>query len=128
MDIVACRSCGGLKQRCVGPLPALPQTFGGQSLGQGLEAESMFCCEDCDLRYRHPCASQRMLTGLYETLPPTVWEAARPKPHWATVLKLMAATPNHAVLDVGCFNGDFLHWLPGEWRKLGIEPNRKACQ
>lgn len=123
----ACPSCGQAQVVNLGPLPDLPGTFGGQAVRLSLTAGSLFHCRDCDLRYRHPYQSQDVLTGLYETLPPTVWRTDKAKPHWRVACQVMTArSPNQSVLDVGCFTGDFLAWLPSSWDKLGIEPNTAA--
>jgi hypothetical protein len=31
-----------------------------------------------------------------------------------------------SIVDIGCFAGDFLHWLPEGWEKWGIEPAAAA--
>jgi hypothetical protein len=33
-----------------------------------------------------------------------------------------------SIVDIGCFSGDFLHWLPDSWVKWGIEPAAAARQ
>jgi SAM-dependent methyltransferase len=92
-----------------------------------LESGHLLHCRDCDLSFRFPSIAQEELNTLYSALPPSVWQTVEPRSHWQAVLSLMEAhSPNRLVLDVGCFCGDFLGWLPQDWRKLGIEPNVQA--
>ena len=123
-----CPSCGGVGVIDVGALPALrPRTFGGNDAEVLLEAGHLFHCLGCDLYFRHPYVSQSTLNGLYEKLPSTVWKATEPGPWWPEISGLMDRySSNRRVLDVGCFRGDFLHWLPEHWQKMGIEPNAGA--
>jgi SAM-dependent methyltransferase len=109
-------------------LPPLPRsTFGGVETAQQLDPGHLFWCPRCDLRFRHPYPDQPALTALYENLPATVWAFDNERDVWGRLLPLLRAyRVNDTILDVGCFRGDFLHWLPGGWRKLGIEPNVAA--
>jgi SAM-dependent methyltransferase len=64
---------------------------------------------------------------MYRDLPPSVWETAQPRLVWHEILRFCEQHPgNETVLDVGCFAGDFLAWMPGRWRKTGIEPSIAA--
>jgi SAM-dependent methyltransferase len=92
-----------------------------------LEAGHLYWCPRCDLRFRHPYPDQSALTALYEDLPETVWAFERERGVWRELLPLTEKyRGNRTILDVGCFRGDFLNWLPGPWRKLGIEPGTAA--
>jgi SAM-dependent methyltransferase len=35
---------------------------------------------------------------------------------------------NRTILDVGCFNGDFMATLGSRWRRFGVEPSEKASR
>jgi|GEM_PF-1358375 len=127
---VGCPSCASLALTDKGILPEpRPYVFGGSKVDIALEAGHLYRCLKCDLYFRYPCVSQTTLTKLYEKLPPTVWECNSARPYWALVLKLIEQySANRDILDVGCFRGDFLSWLPNDWRKIGVEPNARARQ
>src|SRR5439155_21436641 len=121
---VSCPACGGNGVRDRGRLPSLAQSgFGGCKVPLRLEAGHLFSCPDCDLRFRYPYLDQSALTRLYEELPDTVWAESEPKSAWRRLAPLLEHyAANDKVLDVGCFRGDFLAWLPDTWRKFGVEP------
>jgi SAM-dependent methyltransferase len=126
----ACPACGNPEVRDRGRLPALVhQAFGGRKTDVPLGAGRLYRCPRCDLRFRHPYVSQDVLTRLYEDLPDTVWATDGPRATWQALLPLLERyAANDTILDVGCFRGDFLACLPDRWRKLGIEPNRRAAE
>lgn len=127
---VRCPTCSFSPLMDQGALaPFESNTFGGNPTDVALEAGHLLSCVNCGFYFRHPQISQEILTRLYKKLPPTVWENQRPRPHWLRTLELMERySPNRAVLDVGCFSGDFLSWLPEDWRKMGVEPGTAARQ
>lgn len=111
-----------------GQLPEiLPYTFGDSKVDIFLEAGHLFHCFNCGLYFRYPYVCQPALVKLYKNLPATVWECREPSLQWPFIFKLMQLySANKTVIDVGCFCGDFLRWLPDDWRKIGIEPNLAA--
>lgn len=125
-----CPSCAYSPLTDRGALPPFESnTFGGHPTDAPLEAGHLLSCVNCGFYFRHPQVSQEVLTRLYRKLPPTVWESDEPRPHWPRTLELMERySPNRVVLDVGCFSGDFLSWLPDGWRKMGVEPGAAARQ
>ena len=125
----ACRQTGVAD---CGSLPPLkPGIFAGRPAVIRMSAGHLMHCSYCDLRFRYPSPSQEELTALYSSLPTSVWQAPEPRPYWPRVLEVMEnLTPkvNRTVLDVGCFDGEFLCWLPPGWQKLGIEPGTSASE
>jgi SAM-dependent methyltransferase len=110
-------------------LPALEQQFGGRPSGVRLDAGRLYWCLRCDLRFRYPYVHQDILTRLYEELPDSVWATDGSRAPWRVLYPLLERhVANRTILDVGCFRGDFLAGLSGEWRKLGVEPNRQAAR
>ena len=127
LRVSACPACGSRFWKNCGRLPELRQTFGGLPVEVTLESGDLLHCSECDMYFREPYVSQSVLNGLYARLPATVWACDNPRPYWPQVLELMLRySPNRTVMDVGCFTGSFLEWLPGSWRKLGIEPSAAA--
>lgn len=123
----ACPACDWKQPRDLGPLPRLPPTFGGKRLTSDLPLGHLFWCPRCDLRFRYPYLGPAELAELYENLPATVWEHSEERSVWRPLKAMLDSAEVHeTILDVGCFNGDFLAWLPGTWKKFGIEPNRDA--
>src|SRR5712691_5498037 len=121
----ACPACENRVLESRGSLPELrPEIFGGTSVGVRLDAGNLVHCPVCGLFFRAPYVTQAALTDLYANLPPTVWESKEPRPVWPLILELMLRySVNRSVMDVGCYSGDFLAWLPPVWRKIGVEPN-----
>ena len=128
-----CPACGHPSLDDLGALPPLRSgTFGGQPTHAAFEAGHLMRCRTCDLQFRNPSLPESELTKLYEDLPDTVWHSTEPRPYWPLALRLLERhAVNPSVLDVGCFCGDLLHWLPAKWSKSGIEPAlaaRKAAE
>ena len=125
---VMCPVCTSSVVQDRGALPQFcPYVFGGNKVGLLLEAGHLLHCFNCDLYFRHPYVTQSTLTALYEGLPPTVWQSHEARSYWPLVLELMQRySPNRVVMDVGCFAGDFLNWLPSGWHKFGVEPGVAA--
>lgn len=124
---VSCPACDGKRLSCAGALPPLLPMFGGETLGEQLPSGRLYHCRTCDLRFRHPFVDQHRLTQLYEGLPGSVWAHKDERPAWRHIKSMLERCPsNQAILDVGCFTGDLLAWLPKRWGKYGIEPNEAA--
>jgi SAM-dependent methyltransferase len=123
-----CPSCHASATIDRGPLPAFgTDTFGGQPIATRLAPGQLHECATCGLLFRSPYLDQQTLTSMYRDLPVTVWAATEPRPYWPRVAELMEAnSPSASVLDVGCFSGDFLAWLPERWHKFGVEPAAAA--
>jgi len=123
-----CPACANSKVINRGPLPEiLPYTFGSIKVDTALVVGCLFHCSNCGLYFRYPCVSQSTLDKLYKNLPAAVWECKGPRLHWPFIFKLMQLySADRTVLDVGCYRGDFLRWLPNDWHKMGVEPNVAA--
>jgi SAM-dependent methyltransferase len=95
-----------------------------------MEPGNLIRCDHCALRYRSPVWHEDDLTRLYECLPDNVWEGRDSeveRPYWLVIQELLSTfASGRSILDVGCYAGDFLNWLPEDWKKYGIEPGKKA--
>ncbi|MDB6139802.1 MAG: hypothetical protein JWO94_2874 [Verrucomicrobiaceae bacterium] len=125
---VICPACFSPSVDNEGALPQFPpNVFGGERSALAIDPGSMMHCRKCGLSFRYPAPSEEVLTSLYENLPDTVWEGYQARPYWPLALTLLEKyASNRDVLDVGCFAGDLLNWLPAAWRKHGVEPCNAA--
>ncbi len=123
-----CPACQQTNIDNQGRLPAFPtHVFGGRQTGTVIDPGEFMHCRTCDLFFRHPALPEEVLTSLYEDLPSTIWDSSHQRPYWPQALRLLEKhAANRDVLDVGCFAGDLLCWLPSEWRKHGVEPGNAA--
>ncbi len=116
------------EQEEIGPLPGRVETFGGCPLPTPFTAGSLWHCTACDLRYRFPYLSQPELEALYAKVPLEVWTYQQPPKRWNLISQFASAAKGKKLLDVGCFSGEFLSWLPEQWERYGVEPSQKAAE
>jgi SAM-dependent methyltransferase len=129
-DAPRCAACGSHDIHDLGALPDYPRRlFCGQSIHLDIVPGHLMRCEACALQFRHPALSEEELTALYESLPDSVWEGGiEERPYWPALKRqLDLHSRGKKVMDVGCFTGGFLRWLPPDWDKHGIEPGRQAA-
>jgi SAM-dependent methyltransferase len=89
----------------------------------------LFVCADCGLQFREPSPNEVDLLRCYSALPDSIWQQSDPRPYWQMILQAMNRfAANRIVLDVGCYRGDFLVWLPAEWERFGVEPSQAAAK
>ncbi len=125
-----CPSCRSRQVADAGALPPFTaRIFGGHPIDRPLDAGRLIHCRFCDLHFRFPVRPQSEWTGLYEKLPEDVWHEEKVPHYWPTIRQLLARyADGRSVLDIGCFKGQFLRWLPAEWDKAGIEPSEVAAR
>jgi len=88
----------------------------------------LFQCDNCHLVFRSPVPTRDELIAAYQAFPSESWDYVAP-PRWAWMRKCIAdLAPNRKVLDVGCFRGDFLTTIVGQYECYGIEPNQNAAE
>lgn len=123
--VKACPACSATRVRCLGALPGPPA--GAARFSAGIMPPAwLFECPVCTLRFRAPIPPSTTILRQYEQLQAEDhWpEAARPV--WDAIRLVAEAAPTRAVLDVGCFRGDFLAWLGPDWDRYAIEPSASA--
>jgi len=92
----------------------------------------LYRCPRCFLGQRIPIPDVAVVEAMYRELPEgglqyqvdlnTAWALAR------DVLELdLSRFPAPAILDVGCYDGQFLRSVPPAWRRFGLEPSRRAA-
>jgi SAM-dependent methyltransferase len=127
----ACPACGSKQVQDKGPLPTFPQGyFCGSATNIKIPSGHLKHCDSCALEFRYPVLAEDEITRLYENLPESTWAGGiEVRPYWPAIKsQIDQRNPRPKVLDVGCFTGEFLRWLPQEWIKYGIEPSLKAAE
>lgn len=118
-----CPSCGSVVLRRVGKIPS-SDVFAGQQLPEPLDGGYLYKCTECYLSFRFPVRSESKLEALYRkgsedawTCDPTKREDWRIASLW--IRKLLPQ--GSSILDVGCFDGEFLGTLSSSYRLFGVE-------
>lgn len=89
----------------------------------------LYHCVTCGLLFRHPYPSPARLAEAYSKLPSDQWVYPEDRPDFALAVNVIRNTyPSGSILDVGCFRGDFLTMLQGNYQKYGIEIADSACE
>lgn len=130
LAISVCKTCGSNRISDRGELPPLdPRLFAGQASDAPIVAGHLFVCESCHLQFREPCLNDQQLLALYKQLPDTIWADNEPRAYWPRIQHAINTySSNNTLLDIGCYRGDFLAWMPANWKLLGIEPSIKAAE
>jgi SAM-dependent methyltransferase len=119
---IVCRACGGQQIQYRGELREIRNYIELKTPG------ALYVCSDCGLLFRYPYLSKTELMQAYAELPSNgVWESAG-----LGIDKKMAKefiehnVLSGPILEVGCFRGDLLAGLSGNYSKYGIEPSVDA--
>jgi hypothetical protein len=127
--IVKCPSCSGSRIEDKGALPDIPANrFKGVCPEVIIESGNLLHCLDCDFYFRYPQQPPDVILELYKNLPPGTWGYSPGSCYWRLIASFAERYgANQTILDVGCFEGEFLQFLHGDWRRMGIEPNVSAA-
>jgi SAM-dependent methyltransferase len=113
---MTCPACGAPGWVDLGPLRD------AEGLWQSAPT-SLRHCRRCDLYFRHPAPEPGELLQRYAGLPSHCWSDNASRTDFALVAAVLARSlAGPAVLEVGCFRGDFLATLPAHLQKYGVEP------
>lgn len=110
----------------------IPKTdvFAGNFLDEPLEPGSLYRCKKCSLGFRWPQLTKEKLNTLYQQGSDATWSVttAMDRADWQQAESwLRARLPAGAkVLDVGCFDGEFLNLLGLKYGLFGIEIHNAA--
>jgi SAM-dependent methyltransferase len=125
---LACPDCGSGRVSQVGAIPD-GTIFAGNRLEQPLPGGFLWQCGACHLRFRWPSADKRTLDRLYAAGAERAWsDSAVERKDWRMARTwLRERLPASAsVLDLGCFDGGFLHFLGDDYTRFGAEINPSA--
>jgi SAM-dependent methyltransferase len=118
-----------VRARRVQTLRLTDSALGRQLLGTPWKARrELYECPDCRADFIEPMPTQDELLSAYRRVPDTVWPS-KWQAVWDRVadeLALYAQGPR--VADAGCYTGEFLAGLPGEWERFGMEPAPRAAE
>lgn len=90
----------------------------------------LYGCRRCSLHWRHPHLGKGELEALYRLGDTTFWQYQPAKRiDWQIARELIARDEGIAsVLDVGCFDGQFLDYLGAGYDRAGIEVHPYAAE
>ena len=127
-NTLQCRVCGNGVAKSIGRIPDCGE-FAGQSISPSIKGGMLWCCTDCGSLFRYPTLTADDYISLYEIAPSTVWGGGETdRNDFSIIYQYLAEHHGGAILDVGCFAGNFLEGLPNKFKKYGIEPSLSASQ
>lgn len=124
-----CICCESNKLSHIGHIPS-SITFAGRVLEKSLEGGELICCNVCGLYFRYPQLDKSELDNLYEQGDIENWLYNKnDRFDWSQAKNWIEEKniKNLKVLDVGCFNGQFLSTLGNECKLYGIEIHEAAA-
>ena len=125
-DPAACRLCGDIRIESLGQIPD-SDYFAGRVLPGSMPAGCLWRCRCCGSMFRHPILSETAYLDLYARGLGDQWSTRAHRRDLEIIRGVIAQhEPSHAVLDVGCGEGDFLLTLPANLRRYGVEPSTAA--
>ncbi len=118
----ACPSCGGRSLMDKGVVPASPY-FAGKQLRQPLPGGNLVACSTCALYFKNPQVTKDRLDALYEAGEEEHWQHdSGLRIDWDIAYRWISSMRDaSAVLDIGCFDGQFLSKLSIEKSCFGVE-------
>ena len=123
-----CPVCQSRDCADVGPiLHPVPTSVAGVPLQLDSEFR-LLKCRRCAFQFKDPPIPAEKLLGCYAKAPFTNWPDDEPRHRRFDLMNAMLQrhAPGRTVLDIGCFTGQFLHYLGPVWQRFGLEPARQA--
>jgi SAM-dependent methyltransferase len=117
---LVCPSCN---QKTAKYLGKLSHRAGGIAL---FDPGSLYECENCGLLFRQPYLPASNLMQQYKDMPSSRWEREKSPDFNLTIQAISKTFSSGRILDVGCYNGDFLEMLPETFLRYGVEPSESA--
>lgn len=120
-DLIHCPACHGTLINRIGPLP---YTHGAMELST---PGTLYQCTSCSLLTRHPFFSEKDLEIIYSEFFSETWANTHNRYDIFMAANIIQNSfPSGNILDIGCFQGNFLNLLPITYIKYGIEPSNLA--
>jgi SAM-dependent methyltransferase len=129
---IACRVCGSRDcLDCGPPVYREPLKVAGVPIDLSDLRLAHVWCRSCGYRFVHPPIPDDRLLECYRQTPQHHWgtevELAEER-YYARKRELIEQhAPGRRILDFGCYDGGFLHYLGGSWQRFGIEPSPGAA-
>ncbi len=127
--VSVCPSCGRNKIEKIGKTPETI-VFAGVIRDASIIKTTLYKCSSCHLHFKYPQLEKEELDILYMKAPETMWQSqADKRTDWKIASSwIKDEFETGAILDVGCFDGEFLKQLGANYECSGIEINDKAAQ
>jgi len=101
--------------------------FAGKRLSFVIPGGYLYRCPVCHLHFRYPRLTQSDLNELYKNTNSATWQYKDSiRRDWILAENWLKRCGGDKILDVGCWDGNFLANLIGQWEKFGIEINEEA--
>lgn len=125
---IKCPSCQFDNSVLLGAIPA-SDTFAGQRVSPIIKGGYLYMCKNCNLYYKYPRLSQDYYEKLYINANIKSWQYKnKVRKDWDYAKEWILKKNGGKILDVACWNGEFLKLLDKKWEKYGVELNENASQ
>jgi len=123
---IVCPSCKTDKLSLVGDAPQW-STFAGNKMDMQLQTH-LYKCMDCNLYFKFPMPSKALLDELYKNGNLQTWKfSLANRLDWQVAINfLYRSMRKGTILDIGCWNGEFLNNMKAGWKRYGMEINPLA--
>ncbi len=125
---IKCPSCKTDELILVGNVPQW-SIFAGNKLEMQLQA-NLYKCRECNLFFKYPRPSKEQLDELYKNANPEHWQYNLMKrDDWQIAIRFINNNMSKGtILDIGCWNGEFLSYMEAGWKCYGTEINQFASE
>lgn len=129
VKVPKCPSCGYNGIRTIGKLCPI-RHFAGRKLDEIIDGGYLLKCNLCKLHFRYPSKNKVELDSRYKDTREKIWKySIVERIDWQIAASLLKSyvQQDASILDVGCYDGEFLHGLSQNYNKFGIEINPQAA-
>jgi SAM-dependent methyltransferase len=104
--------------------------FAGRPVETVLRGGKLWQCCTCALQFRFPALSQTELNSLYQAASADAWaDTGAKRLDWELARSILdQASTGGSLLDLGCWDGRFLHSVEPRWNTHGIEMSPVAAE
>lgn len=125
--MINCISCNSKSIKFIGKIPD-SSFFSGNKLNAPLNSGGLYRCCSCNICFRYPRLKKKEYDNLYINGKEEHWQDKKEdRLDWDVAFSLIGNYKNKKILDIGCFDGRFLHALNFQSNLLyGVEINKVA--